>query len=247
MVLIGSMSSVAYTQDAGKITEIHVVTPSWEKQTYEDGSGLFFDIIRAVYEPVGINLKFDIVPWERAKMITDSKDADARLVVWESGEADQLIPRYPMYVDYTALVCKKDSIPTWEGVKFLEGRSVIWMRGYDNHKLPILQGMKYEWFEIDSYDQAWEMLKADRVDCYMEALIDLKPYVEQHKIDLSAYYVDETVNSANAYLEFAHTERSKQLIQIYDERMPKLLESGEIKQLFKKWDIKFEGFEPRPD
>ncbi len=247
LILDSGFSGNSFGQEvADKITTIHIVTPAWENQTHKDGTGLFFEIIRKVYEPVGIKMEFEIAPWKRAKMMIDSKNADARLVVFQTRK-DQLVPRYPVYVDYTALVCRKDSISTWEGIKSLEGHSVIWMRGYDNHKLPILQDMKYEWFEVNSYEQAWKMLEAGRVDCYMEAFIDLKPYVEQHDVDLSAYYVSEDVYSANAYLEFAKTDRSKELIMIYDDRMPKLLASGELQQLFEKWDVRFVHFSPKEE
>lgn len=44
-------------EDTDKITDIHIATPLWEGQTNKDGTGLFFDIVRSVYEPAGLTMK----------------------------------------------------------------------------------------------------------------------------------------------------------------------------------------------
>lgn len=55
-VLFAFMMPLVYVfaQEPDKITEIHIVTPSWAGQTNEDGSGLFSDIVRNAYKPAGI-------------------------------------------------------------------------------------------------------------------------------------------------------------------------------------------------
>ncbi len=45
-----------------QVTTIHVVTPEWEGYTEQDGTGVYFDLVRAVYEPVGVVMTYEIVP-----------------------------------------------------------------------------------------------------------------------------------------------------------------------------------------
>lgn len=100
------------------IENINIVTPSWKAQTNKDGTGLFFDIVRSVYEPVGIKMKYKIIPWARAEKIIQSKKADAMLSA--SKRKDRLTPRYPMFIENTSALFKKEKIKKWEGLKTLK-------------------------------------------------------------------------------------------------------------------------------
>ena len=248
LVILGSEfsgSNIIREARADKITTIHIVTPSWVNQTHKDGTGLFFDIIRKVYEPVGIKMKFTIVPWKRAKMMIETNQADARLAVVRTGK-EQVMPEYPLYVDYTVAIFKKDTIRDWKGIETLNGKNAVWMRGYDFHKIHPLSDIQLEWSEINSWEQAWEMLEHDRVDVYIDALIDIAPYIKHHHIDMTPYRL-ETLYSRNAYMNFSESKRSKKLMEIYDKRIIELLHSGELKKCFEKWGVKFAPFKPEKE
>lgn len=95
------------------------------KPSTPDGTGLFFEIVAAVYEPVGINVRYEIVPWIR------EKQADAMLCVVKQNIGEGILaPKYPMVVEYTAAVFKKAKLPNWEGIGSLVGKNLIWPLGY---------------------------------------------------------------------------------------------------------------------
>ncbi len=48
------------------ISEITVVTEEWEDCTNKDLSGLYFDILREVFEPEGISLNIRFEPYARS-------------------------------------------------------------------------------------------------------------------------------------------------------------------------------------
>ncbi|MBD3327484.1 hypothetical protein GF339_23065, partial [candidate division KSB3 bacterium] len=150
----------ASAEDQAAITEIHIVTPAWEEFTNEDGTGVWFEIVRAVYEPVGITMTYEFAPWKRAMEQVASAEADAFLGEYESETF--LMPRYPLDVERTAVVFKKGTVPTWEGSPSLVGKNVVWLRGYDYHLVSELEGLAFDWYEIDNYAQAWGMLEKDR-------------------------------------------------------------------------------------
>lgn len=227
----------AFAQDPGEIKTIRIATPSWEGQTNKDGTGLFFEIVRKVYEPAGIKMEFEIVPWKRATKMVKTDKADARLCVVKSSRK-QLFPNYPLWVEYVAAVYKKEKIKEWEGVKTLEGKVLIWLRGYDWHKSSYLKDLKLKWNEIDDRKQAWGMLESGRVDCYIDALIDINNYFNINKIDMTPFQV-EVLWGDNSYVAFSITERSKKLIEIYDKRIIELFKSGELKKIFEKWNVRF--------
>ncbi|WP_166405087.1 substrate-binding periplasmic protein [Desulfonema ishimotonii] len=220
-----------------EITSIKIVTPAWESQTNEDGTGLLFDIVRNVYEPVGIKMEYEIVPWKRAEVMLAAKRADAMLSARK--RKDRLTPEYPMWMEYTAAVFRKDNVTDWNGVKTLEGKKSIWLRGYDFHTDDKLKRLNLRWYEVDSYAQGWAMLnKKGRADFFLDALVDMSQYIRKNRINMSQYQI-EALWGEPSYMSFAKTEKSDRLIKIYDERIVKLFKSGELKKLFDKWEIKY--------
>ena len=226
-------------EETDKITTIQIVTPAWKNQTHEDGTGLFFEIVRAVYEPFGIKLKHDIMPWKRASYMVKNRETDAMLCVLQDSEF--LIPQYPLFVDYTVVLFKKKNIREWKGLETLQGKTAAWPRGYDYHKQPQMKGISLEFSEVNYVYQGFAMLSSGRVDFYIDALIDVEFYIEKHDIDMTSFQL-KIPYGKNTYIGFAQTERSQKLIEIYNTRILELLNSGELEKIFKKWKVPFAPF-----
>ncbi len=219
------------------IKTINIVTPSWKAQTNKDGTGLLFDIIRSVYEPVNIKMEYKFVPWARAEKMIQEKKADSMLCA--SKKEDRLTPNYPMFVEYICALFKKENIKKWEGLKTLNGKSAIWLRGYAFPADLNMKGVKLKkWDEIDSYQEGWGLIDKGRADFFLDVLVDMEPYIKANKIDMKPYQL-EMIWTSNAYMSFAKTEKSKKLIEIYDKQIMKMFKSGELKKLYEKWDIRF--------
>ncbi|MDM8515934.1 transporter substrate-binding domain-containing protein [Desulfobacterales bacterium HSG16] len=222
---------------AEEVKTISIVTPEWENQTNKDGSGFFFDIIRSVYNPFGIKLKYKIVPWKRAEHLVATNKADAMLCVAIQNIGKQLAPKYPMAADYTVAVFKRDKIKDWKGIESLTNKSSAWLLGYDFHMNPHMKNIKLkEWNEITDYKNAWHRLEKGRLDVYMDAYVDVKHYIKNNKIDMSSFQI-ENLWEDKYFISFAISDHSKKLIEIYDDQIIKLVESGELQKLFEKWDI----------
>lgn len=236
LFLVFCLVSYAFGEETEKITTIHIVTPAWPNQTNEDGTGLFFDIVRNVYEPVGIKMDYEIIPWKRAETMIHSNEADAMVDVLLNNAV--LTPKNPINVIPQYVVFKKETMKTWEGIQSLDGKRVLWFRGYDFHKNPHLQGIQLQWEEIDEYAEAWNMLARDRTDFYLDVLMDIEKYIEANNVDMEPYRLEHLWNETT-YMSFADSERSKKLIEIYDQRIIELFQSGELQKIFEKWDYKF--------
>ncbi|GAK59140.1 hypothetical protein U27_06116 [Candidatus Vecturithrix granuli] len=233
---------VTVGQETEKVTTIHIVTPEWEEYTQKDGAGVYFDLLRAVYEPVGVTMTFELVPWKRALEMLDRKSADA--VPGEYYKEEFRMPRYPIDFDETSVVFKKANIAEWQGIQTLAGKTLAWLRGYDFHVEPEMAGIQYKWLEVDAVEQALKMLEKDRIDGYLDTTDEIETYLEELQFDPTFYHI-EPLWTRDLYLLFADTPKSKVLIEIYDQRIPELLASGELQKIFEKWKISFPAFTPR--
>lgn len=235
-LLVMALLSVPVSGEPAEIRTIHIVTPAWPDQTNEDGSGLFFDIVRSIYEPAGIKMKYEIVPWKRAESMLRSDKADAMVDVLRVNAL--LTPEHPVNVIQKYAVFKKRNVPKWEGVKSLSGKKVLWFRGYDFHKNQHLKDVKFRWDEIDEYATAWKMLERDRADFYIDVFPDIEKFVKNNSINMEPYRI-ERLWSEKTYMSFAKSEKSKKLIEIYDRRIMEMYGSGELKKIFEKWNYRF--------
>ena len=218
---------------ADDISAIRIVTPSWNTLTNEDGTGLYFDLMRKVFEPAGIKMKYEIVPWKRAKDMIQAGVADALLAAYLTKDDPNFIyPEHPMDVDYTVAVFKKGEM-TWDGRKSLEGKTAVWKRGYNYQNY---LDVKMDWSEIDSTDQGFNMVEKDRVDAYLDIKPTIDGYMKEHPDETSQLQV-ETAFTINTYPRFGNNSRSRKLIDIYDKRMAELKDSGELAEVFKKWGM----------
>jgi len=234
MLMLCSVSSS--TGEETDCKTIHIATPEWKNQTNKDGSGIYFDIVREVYEPVGIKMTYKFVPWERAEHMLESKEADAMVSALRRKE--RLTPEYPMWMEYTAVVFRKDNIKDWKGIESLRGKRALWIRGYDFHTTQYLKDIELKWEETDDHATAWRMLDKGRTDFYIDAQVDIDEYITENKVNTDSYR-KETIWGEKAYMSFSKTEKSGKLIQIYDKRIIELVKSGGLKKIFEKYNFTF--------
>jgi len=238
IAIILCYSGISYQQEVTDENNIHVATPAWPKQTNSDGTGLYFDILRAVFEPNGIQLTYEFVPWKRAVAMVDHKDADALLGAYYNPKLPSLFSRCPIDTEVTVVVYKKGTINKWEGQKSIKDKRIAWPRGYNYHKylnVPVIV------HEVNIQQQGWSLINAGRDDFYMDARGDVRVYIKENHIDINAYEI-EPIITKYLYVRFAVTEKSKNLIKIFDKEGERLIKTGIMEKLFKKWDWPYTQF-----
>ncbi len=230
-------------QTAYGIRKIRIATPYWEDFTNKDGTGVYFDLLRAVYEPMDVRVKYELVPWKRAELMIRQQDADAGLAEFYNPDYEPAIlyPRYPMDSEIVCVVYKKERFGQWHGQESLKNKKVAWIRGYDYHKN---LGVKVKYYEVDSQKQAWGMMDIDRVDCFMASIEEIENYMSEHDISSRDYPIQEVITK-QLYMWFNNSQRSRTLIDIYDQQIPRLLESGVLERIFKRYQVNMPKFQPR--
>ncbi|MDM8538025.1 transporter substrate-binding domain-containing protein [Desulfobacterales bacterium HSG17] len=192
-----------------------------------------------VYQPFGYKVEYDIVPWRRAEKMLDHKKADAMLCVLK--DSKYKTPSYPLFVDHTAIIFKKNKFPEWKGLKTLNGKIAAWPKGYNYHKQPQFKGISIRYIEISTPDGIFTMLSRNRVDCYIDALVDIDFYIKNNNINMETFSI-EIPYSKNTFIGFSDSIKSNELIELYNKRIPELILSGELKNLFQKWGVRYEIF-----
>ncbi|MBN2651248.1 MAG: transporter substrate-binding domain-containing protein [Spirochaetales bacterium] len=236
--------SVCATSFCGASNVISVATPQWDGTTNSDGTGLFFDILRAVYEPVGYRLDIQFMPWKRALTLVQVAEADL-IIGFYYNESDLYrfcYPKWPFKIEETVAVFKKERVKNWNGISTLHGQSVLWPRGYNYHLF--LGDVVPKWSEVECSQQGLKMIEVDRALFFLDASDDLLIAFEKLGFSREIYAI-EVILSENLYYAFTLSPRGQKLADLYDQRIQVLIKSGELKKIFEKNGVKYVDLAPR--
>jgi len=213
------------------VTQITFASEEWKNATHSDGTGLYWDIFREVYEPEGIKINPIIRSYSGSVAMVKRQKADAVVGAYIDEIQEAYYPKWHFAVDVVQVIFKKDKIAQWKGQESLKGKKVSWIKGY---ALDEYLDVPVEKNEFEDRKGALRALDKGRYDFFMDAQGDLIDALKSGIIDTSKYRI-ETVKQLNLYLAFVKNDKGKKYQEIFDKNFPKLVESGKIKALYDKW------------
>lgn len=219
---------------------IKVTSEAWLKATQKNGTGIYWDIIRLVYEPLGIKVEYNTTDYASSVSLVKQGKMDAWVGSYLDEEKGVIYPKWHLDADIVSAFYKKRFDFQWLGENSLAGKNVGWIKGYHYNKYIDVQ---FNNTEFSTREKAVELLEKGQLDFLLEAREELKNELKKGYFDTTKYEFN-TLMHLNVYLTFADNERGLQLQKIFDQRFSKLLESGEIKKLFDKWNWPTYPFTP---
>lgn len=217
---------------AQNIKEILIVSESWEDYTNEDGSGLYFDVARMIYEPLGIKVKTKIYPYSRSSQMVEKKIADAWLGSYIDEEDYAVYPHYYFDRDIITAMFKKEKYPNPIGLTSLENKDACWIRGYG---LDEYLGVTVKVHERNDRKAILMSLEEDRFDFFLDDKYDMKDALEKNNFDTAKYNFVELLE-VPLFPGFRNDGRGKELQAIWDRRFKILMQDGSFEKLYIKHD-----------
>lgn len=215
---------------ADKITEILFVSEELPFCARQDGTGLYWDILRAVFEPSGIKLNTSTRSYSEAVKLVRTKDVDAVVASYFDEIEGAVYPKSHFGVDVVMALFKKGKM-AWKGKESLKGKKVGWIKGYAYGEY---LGFPVEKIEFRNRKSAISALKTENLDFFIDPAPDLEIALEEAKTDMTKMGFEKALE-LKLYLAFAKNDRGKELAKIFDEIFPQLVKSGEIRKLYEKW------------
>lgn len=207
--------------------QINLASDQWLEYTNADGTGLGWDLLRKVFEPAGVSVRFRIVPYSRSVGLVQRGEADAWVGSYKD-EAQALYPRWNYDTDHIyALGLIGHPKPSFATIG---SQRLTWVRGYDFQKyLPNVQHFN----EVQRRSGILAMLQHDRADYYIDSLNEIN-YILKDAGDPGIYHTTPLVDLP-MYLGFADNPRGRALLRLYDQRMDELVGNGQLREIFQRW------------
>lgn len=217
-----------------KINEFTLTTEIPEDALVSNKNSLAQDVFKEIYEPLGIKIKLEFVPYKRAVHMVTNNLADAMLNNFRGQDAGSIIiPQWHYGIQQISALFKKNTLE-WQGTHSLKDKKVVWIRGFGFERYIQVDTIHIE----NTYrSSALEMLAKDRIDVFIDDKTEIIKANEllQSKLDLNQYQLIH-ITTLKRYPAFAKSAKGHKLARIYDQRLPVLLHSGKLKELYQKWD-----------
>lgn len=225
VLLLGGLAIMA---QAAPPQAIHLVTEHWSGHTNPDGSGLAFDLLRKVYEPAGVRVEFRIVPYTRSIGLVQRAEADAFIGSYYRETEQVLYPRWHYDADQISALglASQPQINLDNLGRF----RLAWARGYGyDQYLPNVR----EFREVHRRGGILAMLERGHADFFIDALTEVQDVLGQAE-DPTRYRITD-LTRLPLYLGFADNAQGRALAEVYDRRLERLVRSGELRPLFRRW------------
>lgn len=226
----------SYAMASEAVNEIVICTPEWEQYTQTDGKGLYHELWRAVFEPEGVKPDVRYIPYKRCEKTFEAEYVNP-YDAYPGGYSSEsnILPKWHIGIEMLTVVYRKGFIPKWEGQKSMEGKRVIWERGYDFAKKGIVKA-DVERFEFSNLESGLKMLVSGRVDFLLDYESPVRKIAGELQITDRIEIVPNTIHGPKYYMIFSDTEKGRKLAEIWDERMEELYKSGKLKEMYKRYD-----------
>lgn len=234
-IICSALNSANAQQPPSQV--INVTTPEWQGATNLNGTGIYFEIIKAIYEPLGFEINVKFVPFKRALIRIESKKSDIMFGVYSSevnsmlGDNYLLTPEFHLNLEHAIAIYKKERNFIWHGVDTLKNHTATLINGYDYH---LYLDIEINYVEVNTPAQGWKLLNSDRADFFIHDLAEVEYYFNEMGIPKENYQT-EIVISKPVYAGFSKSLKSKELLEIYNKRMRKLIKNGQLAAIYKKW------------
>ena len=215
------------------IKEIYIVTENWDDLTNKDGSGLYFDLVRMIYEPVGVDVKIKIYPYNRASNMVKKRQADMWLGSYINEANYAIYPKYYFDHDIVTAMYKTKKYPEFNGIKSLTGQRVCWIRGYsyDEHiNVKVKKNLRNDRKSI------LQSLDKDRFDIYLDAKFDMQDGIDKIKFNIKKYSFYE-IFRFKLYPAFRNDKRGELLTEIWNKQFKIMLDNGSLRKLYMKHNL----------
>lgn len=223
------------------ISTIMLVGEQWKDYTNADGSGVYWDLIKSIYQPAGVKVHFKLYPWVRADRMVIKQRADAIVGDYYYPTEDGKTFLYPYWhlsvEEPIVMISKKPGRYSTPITADKRPKLIGFIRGYGfEHKTWFKPD--FEKYELNDLEHGLKMLAADRLHAVADYASHLSAIAHNTGFSNKDTYKSTQMEAGQRlYLKFANTKRARALIEIYDRRVNEMIENGEIEKILRKWHL----------
>lgn len=208
-------------------SELEVLCAEWKDYCNPDGSGIYFDIVDAVYRAEYSDIKKRVLPYKRSIFSAQQGLADVILGSYNGEIKNMLYPNNPDGYDAIYLLVNRHNMPpTTAGNISLKNKKILLLKNNQEYVnlIPLDASLNF----TSNINNAKKLLEIHRYD-YLILEEDNLP--ETCTSDIVALYY----RSILTYPAFPDTPQGRQNRARWDQQLPQLRDQGQLQQIYLRY------------
>ena len=212
----------------------------FEYQSSGEYGGLGAELLRLMAARTGHTVRFRMVPWARAQAMLVQGQADILIGPYRTPEriASMGFSDKPFYQDQMVFYTRQDASFGWDGdYAVLKSRRVVLLNGW-------AYGAEWErmrpGFQVsvaNNVENGLKMLVHNHVDVFVSNLRNTDPVIARLGYGRQVKPLPKVIEVQNGYFAFPRSPTFDKLRLQFDQELNKLIETGELKRLGKRYDV----------
>lgn len=218
---------------------VRIASEHWHQYSLPDATGLYWDLMRLVFEPVGLAVEPMIAPYPRTVAMVEAGEADLWLAAFDDETDWAIFPRFPMDGEQVVAVVPHHRIRDWTGESSLRDAKVGFLRGYSYHRYI---DVPMQVTELSGRLQGLLLVQRGRLSAFLGARYQIRAAIAQ----TAGAFRDLRmlpVKWLPLLPGIANTPRGRYIAQIYDCQMARLFADGAVRMLHRRWQLPYRYFE----
>jgi polar amino acid transport system substrate-binding protein len=214
---------MAQSSAAKPLPVLKVVSEEWTNYTNADGTGTYWDIVRAVYGK-HYQLEFIATTWGRALNLVETGRADVLVGSTKSVNKKLIFPQHHLDIEYPVYAIFDKNIHTISTVNDLAGLTVAGRKDYGFAKfLP----RSSHFYGVEKIHDVAQLIEKNRVDVALAYQVNLALADPDNRFTHQSIGPEERL-----YLAFTHSAKGKKLRKHYEHEIIVLIRDDQLKQYF---------------
>jgi hypothetical protein len=213
---------------------INVIGEEFPPMTNADGSGQQFEIVKAIFEPLGYEVVTKVYPYKRAIYVLEYGQADMFVGLLKESELKLVFSKYPHDADNVIVIYPKDKEIKWQGDNTLKNKNVAVIAGLRKPFQKYVGDDVLAFNEVNTREQAYKKMLIGRddflIDCECGYLLEeVDRYREK--------FIFRHIGQLEIFAAFSQNEQALKLKAIWDEKFPKFILTEKAYDIYKKWGL----------
>ena len=202
--------------------------------------GLLVEIVRKAYKTQGYDLKIKFVPWSRAMVMIQKKQADLLIGAWYTDERnDYLLYSDIIFASAIRFIKPRNSTFEYQGLESLKGKRIGTILSYQYNK-EFLSDIGIKRITSDSLLNNIHNLLAGRIDLTLDDHYVVKYMLDKHVVnwEKELSLVEEPLTSKNLYLAANRSNpKYKAIIEAFNLGLAQLKKEQRYDKIIDSYDL----------
>jgi polar amino acid transport system substrate-binding protein len=213
---------------------INVIGEEFPPMTNADGSGQQFEVVKAIFVPMGYEVITKVYPYKRAIYVLENGHADMFVGLLKDSELKLVFSKSPHDADNVIVIYPKDKEIKWQGIKTLQNKNVAVIAGLQKPLKKYVGDGVLALNEVDTREQAYKKMLIGRddflIDCECGYLLkEVEKYREK--------FTFQEIGQLEIFAAFNQNGKALKLKAIWDEKFPQFILTEKAQNIYRKWGL----------